>query len=46
MALTLAYAFLVVGLGANRRYPGMLLALVGVLSNGVVVLLNGGAFRS
>ena len=41
-ALTLAYALLVVGLGANRRYPGILLALVGVLGNGVVVLLNGG----
>ena len=42
VALTLAYSLLVVGLGANRHYPGIMLALVGVVSNGVVVLLNGG----
>ncbi len=40
--LTVAYGFLVVGLAANRRYPGFLLALVGVLSNGIVILWNAG----
>jgi len=42
LALLLAYSFLVVGLGANRTYPGILLALVGVMSNGLVILVNGG----
>jgi MFS family permease len=42
LTLLLAYSLLVVGLAANRTYPGILLALVGVMSNGVVVLLNGG----
>lgn len=42
LMLTLAYALLVVGLAANRGYPGILLALVGVMSNGLVVLVNGG----
>jgi MFS family permease len=40
--LTVSYGFLVVGLAANRRYPGFLLALVGVLSNGLVILWNAG----
>jgi MFS family permease len=42
VALTVSYSLLVVGLGANRHYPGILLALVGVLGNALVVLLNGG----
>lgn len=40
--LTVAYGFLVVGLAANRRYPGFLLALVGAFSNGIVILWNAG----
>jgi MFS family permease len=40
--LTVSYGFLFVGLASNRRYPGLLLALVGVLSNGVVILWNAG----
>ncbi len=40
--LTASYGLLFVGLAANRRYPGFLLALVGVLSNGLVILWNAG----
>jgi DHA3 family macrolide efflux protein-like MFS transporter len=40
--LTVSYGFLFVGLAANRRYPGFLLALVGVLSNGIIILWNAG----
>jgi MFS family permease len=40
--LTVSYGFLFVGLAANRRYPGFLLALVGVVSNGIVILWNAG----
>ncbi len=40
--LTVSYGFLFVGLASNRRYPGFLLALVGVLSNGIVILWNAG----
>ena len=40
--LAVSYGFLFVGLASNRRYPGFLLALVGVLSNGIVILWNSG----
>lgn len=37
-----AFGILALGLWANRHYPGLLIALVGVLLNGLVVLVNGG----
>ncbi len=37
-----AYGLLLVALWANRGYPGMPLAFIGVLANGVVILVNGG----
>jgi DHA3 family macrolide efflux protein-like MFS transporter len=41
-ALALSYGALLVGLWPNLRYPGIRLAFVGVLSNGLVILVNGG----
>ena len=41
-ALAVAYGALLVGLWPNLRYPGIPLAFVGVLSNGIVILVNGG----
>ena len=35
-------ALLLVALWANRGYPGMSLAFIGVLVNAVVILVNGG----
>ncbi len=40
--LALAFGLLLVALWANRGYPGMSLAFIGVLSNGVVIVVNGG----
>ncbi len=40
--LVFAYAILLVALWANRRQPGMAIAFVGVLSNAVVIFVNGG----
>ncbi len=40
--LALAFGLLLVALWANRGYPGMPLAFVGVLTNAVVILVNGG----
>jgi DHA3 family macrolide efflux protein-like MFS transporter len=37
-----SFGLLLYALWANRRYPGMSLAFVGILSNGVVVVANGG----
>ena len=37
-----SFALLLVALWANRGYPGMSLAFIGVLANGVVILVNGG----
>jgi MFS family permease len=37
-----AFVILALGLVANRRLPGMALALVGVVLNGVVIVVNGG----
>jgi MFS family permease len=40
--LVAAYLILLTGLWANRRQPGMAIALVGILSNAVVIVVNGG----
>jgi MFS family permease len=40
--LVVAYLILLTGLWANRRQPGMAIALVGILSNAVVIAVNGG----
>jgi MFS family permease len=40
--LVTAYAILLVGTWANRRQPGMAIAFVGILSNAVVIAVNGG----
>ena len=40
--LALGFGLLLVGLWSNRAYPGMSLAFVGILSNALVILLNGG----
>ena len=40
--LVFAYAILLVALWANRRLPGLAIAFVGVLSNAVVIAVNGG----
>ena len=37
-----AFAILLVALWANRTYPGLSLAFLGVLSNTLVILVNGG----
>ena len=40
--LAAAFGLLLVALWANRGYPGMSLAFIGILSNAVVILVNGG----
>lgn len=40
--LATAFSMLLVGLWANRDYPGLSLAFVGVLSNTAVIVVNGG----
>ncbi len=40
--LATAFTMLLVGLWANRDYPGLSLAFVGVLSNTAVIIINGG----
>ena len=40
--LATAFSMLLVGLWANRDYPGLSLAFVGVLSNTAVIVINGG----
>jgi DHA3 family macrolide efflux protein-like MFS transporter len=40
--LASAFAFLLVALWANRSYPGLSLAFVGILSNATVIVVNGG----
>ena len=40
--LATAFGMLLVGLWANREYPGLGLAFVGVLSNTAVIIVNGG----
>jgi DHA3 family macrolide efflux protein-like MFS transporter len=40
--LVTAYLILLTGLWANRRQPGMAIALIGILSNAVVIGVNGG----
>src|SRR4026208_2455224 len=37
-----AFAILLVALWVNRTYPGLSLAFLGVLANGLVILVNGG----
>jgi DHA3 family macrolide efflux protein-like MFS transporter len=37
-----SFALLLVALWANRAYPGMSLAFIGVLANAVAILINGG----
>ena len=40
--LAASYAILLLGTWANRRQPGMAIAFVGILSNAVVIAVNGG----
>jgi MFS family permease len=40
--LAASFGILLVGLWANRSYPGLTLAFVGILSNGLVIVVNGG----
>jgi MFS transporter, DHA3 family, macrolide efflux protein len=40
--LVASYAILLLGTWANRRQPGMSIAFVGILSNAVVIAVNGG----
>ena len=40
--LAAAFGILLVALWVNRTYPGLSLAFLGVLSNGLVILVNGG----
>ena len=40
--LVAAFGVLLIPLWANRTYPGLILAFLGVLSNGLVILVNGG----
>ncbi len=40
--LAAGFAILLVGLWVNRGYPGLSLAFLGILSNGVVIVINGG----
>ncbi len=40
--LAASFGFLLVGLWGNRSYPGLTLAFVGILSNGIVIVVNGG----
>src|SRR2546421_5896795 len=38
----LAYGLLLLGLWPNRTYPGISLAFVGILANGIAITANGG----
>jgi MFS family permease len=38
----LAYALLLIGLWPNRAFPGISLAFVGILANGIAIAANGG----
>jgi len=40
--LATAYGILLLGTWANRRQPGMSIAFVGILSNAIVIAINGG----
>jgi MFS family permease len=40
--LAAAFAVLLAGLWVNRSFPGLSIAFVGILSNAVVILVNGG----
>jgi MFS family permease len=40
--LATSFGLLLAGIWINRTYPGMTLAFVGTLSNGLVILVNGG----
>ena len=40
--LATGFGLLLVGLWANRTYPGLGLAFVGILLNGIVIVVNGG----
>ena len=40
--LVTAYAILLLGTWANRRQPGMSIAFIGILSNALVIAVNGG----
>ena len=40
--LAAAFALLLIALWSNRGYPGISLAFVGILSNAVVIIVNGG----
>ena len=40
--LTSSFGLLLVALWANRGYPGLSLAFIGILSNAVVIVVNGG----
>ena len=44
--LLLGFGLLLAGLWANRGYPGLSLAFVGILLNAVVILVNGGFMPS
>ena len=37
-----AFGLLLVALWANRGYPGMILVFIGILSNAIVIIVNGG----
>ena len=40
--LALGFGLLLIALWANRLYPGLVVAFVGILLNGIVILINGG----
>ncbi len=40
--LATSFGILLIGLYRNRSYPGLTLAFVGILSNGIVIVVNGG----
>ena len=40
--LTASFGLLLIALWANRSYPGMSLAFIGILLNAVVIIVNGG----
>lgn len=42
LLFAVSFAVLAAGLWANRRFPGMLLAFIGVAFNGLAIVLNGG----
>ena len=44
--LASAFGFLLVALWANRSYPGLSLAFVGILSNATVIVVNGGYIKT